>query len=744
MSAPFPDNESERLAALRRYAVLDTPPEEGFDRIVRLAARLLDMPMVLVSLLDGQRQWFKARHGVALEETPRCLAFCAWTILEDRAMQVTDAQLDPRFANHTMVTGEPHIRFYAGVPLVSPEGLPLGTLCVLDRRPRRLEPAELALLGDLAGLVMDQLELRRAGQRAMGELEERRRVEEELRESERLLLEAQRCGRLGHWKWEAAGGTLVCSLELRRILGLDVEEALDCRFLLEAVHPADRRRLRAAIERLSRTGTCRVELRLGRPGGRIRHIWTHGELRRRPGGGAFLFGITQDITERKKGEERIRHLAHHDQLTGLPNRLLFNDRLERRLAAGGRDKAGGALLLLDLDNFKNVNDTLGHDAGDALLYVVASRLRARLRPEDTLARLGGDEFAVILGEPGGPEDAAQVARSLVTALAEPVAHEGRLIHTGTSIGITLFPADGDSAEELLKNADLALYEAKAAGRGDWRFFGQALRRRVEERRTLEEELARALEEDQLFLCYQPEVALADGRILGLEALLRWRHPRLGLLSPDAFLAAAGQSGMAEALGERVLRLAAADAGAWRAAGLEPGILAVNMETAELCRHDFHKRLAALLEEVGLAPGRLCLEIAELGLGEARLQRLPQILERLQAAGITTALDRFGAESGGLLAMRRLPVRRVKLEGALVRAAPADPVAAALVRAALALAGALGRELVAVGVESAEQLAWLRREGCTMAQGRLFASPQPAAGIAPLLRTGRLALPAQAA
>ncbi|OAS21971.1 hypothetical protein A5481_20320 [Methylobacterium platani] len=428
-----------------------------------------------------------------------------------------------------------------------------------------------------------------------------------------------------------------------------------------------------------------------------------------PTGGAVR--TYTDITARKAAEAQAAHLARHDPLTGLPNRALFRDSLDQRLAAVRRHGGSCGLLCLDLDAFKAVNDTLGHLAGDALLREVAGRIRAALRQEDLAARLGGDEFAVLLGGEATAISAAATAARLVAALREPVDLGGQEATIGVSIGIAFAPEHGLDSDTLLNRADLALYRAKSDGRNTFRHFAAAMDRAAEERRRLELDLRLALQRGEFSLQYQPVFDLADGRIAALEALLRWDHPARGPLPPGAFLPLAEETGLIVPLGEWVLQAALRDARA-----LPPAIrMVVNVAGAQLRRPGFAACLRAALAASGEPAGRLELDIAEAAVAEERGR-----LAEIAALGVGLAFDDFGAGASSLGALRRLPFGRIKLQRDLAAA----PDAAGLVPALVALGGALGLDVVAKGVETEAQLAVLREAGCAGAQGFLLGGPVP--------------------
>ena len=442
-------------------------------------------------------------------------------------------------------------------------------------------------------------------------------------------------------------------------------------------------------------------------------------------------GAGVDITERKRAEERIRHLAHHDQLTGLPNRALLQDRLRRALTATHRGGLCIGLLLLDIDCFKDVNDTLGHPAGDWLLRAVAERLKAVIRHDDTLARLGGDEFAVVQPNLEGPGCAAALAQRLIETLAAPFKLEEQEVHVSASVGVAVFPHHSTHADGLVRKADLALYRAKQEGRGRSRLFEPAMDAEVQARRRLERELRRALERNEFVLHYQPQVNLATDHVESVEVLVRWRHPERGLVSPGEFIPAAEASGLIRPLGAWVLNEACRQAKAWCDAGLEL-VMAVNLSPAQL-RHDgMLAEIDNALRASGLDPRCLELEITESLLLERSEGVTDGTLRGLASRGVGLALDDFGTGYSSLASLKRLPVGKIKIDRSFVRDIGRDPEDEAVVCAMVNLGHALGKHVVAEGVENEAQLAFLRRLGCDAAQGFMLARPATAAEVGPLL------------
>jgi diguanylate cyclase (GGDEF)-like protein len=453
--------------------------------------------------------------------------------------------------------------------------------------------------------------------------------------------------------------------------------------------------------------------------GRIVHIFN----RPMPGGG--WVATHDDVTEQIRNEERVAYMARHDVLTGLPNRLHFRERAEEALPLLRRGE-GFAVLCIDLDHFKEVNDTLGHPSGDKLLKLVADRLRKNLRETDILARLGGDEFAIVQTMLQRPEEVTVLASRIVEVLSEPYEVDGQEVVVGTSIGVAIAPGDGNDPDQLLKNADMALYRAKADGRGMFRFFEAEMDARLQARRRLEMELRKAVTQGEFEVYYQPIVDLTDNQVTAFEALVRWNHPERGLVMPDEFISIAEKIGLIGPIGEWVLRRACADAATW-----PRGIrVAVNLSPLQF-RKALVSTVVQALASAGLCASRLELEITEsvvLQNDEATMS----MLRELHEIGVRISMDDFGTGYSSLSYLHSFPFDKIKIDRLFVSDLDANSDCAAIVRAVAGLGKTLGMKTTAEGVETREQLDWLRSEGCTEVQGYLFSRPQPARDLAILI------------
>ena len=432
-----------------------------------------------------------------------------------------------------------------------------------------------------------------------------------------------------------------------------------------------------------------------------------------------------DISDRKRAEEQIEFHAYHDVLTHLPNRKLFADRLTQSISRARRSGKPLAVMFVDLDHFKSINDTLGHEAGDELLQEMAIRLRANVRDDDTVARLGGDEFTIILAELRHPEDAVNVAEKIIKAVEQPLTIAGTSVEVSASIGIALFPDDGSDAEALLRNADSAMYRAKEAGRNTYQLCTDDMKRRAVERLSLETRLRRAIAEGQLVLHYQPQVSLTSGAVVGVEALVRWNDPERGLVHPSAFIPMAEESRLILPLGEWVLHSACSQMRAWLDAGIELPLMAVNLSLRQFQQYDIVQSVRRVLAETGLDAGALELEITETAAMQ-NAEATVEVLQALRDLGVSIAIDDFGTGYSSLNYLKRFPITAVKIDRAFIRDLATSEGDAAIVSAVVGIARALKLRVIAEGVETEEQLSFLRRRNCDAAQGYLFSRPVSAA------------------
>ncbi|URM28793.1 EAL domain-containing protein [Pseudomonas frederiksbergensis] len=437
--------------------------------------------------------------------------------------------------------------------------------------------------------------------------------------------------------------------------------------------------------------------------------------------------VFSDISAIKKSEHELTHLAHHDPLTDLPNRLLLTDRAGQAVVSAQVHKRGCALLMIDLDHFKLINDSLGHSVGDQLLKGVAERLNALFGPDITLARLSGDEFAVLAENCPQPGHAAALAQRVIDGLKEPFQINGHPLFINASIGISLFPSDALSAEQLLRNADSALFKAKSAGRDGYALYTEELTAHAQQRVEIAFELRRALEQQELRVYYQPVHDLKTSRLIGVEALVRWEHPQRGLVSPAEFIPIAERTGLIAEIDAWIMRQACQQMCLWQAAGVVLSFVAVNVSSRLFARRELYQQVAQVLHDTGLDPAYLELEVTESAVMEDPEVALEQ-MHRLRELGVRLAIDDFGTGYSSLLRLKRLPVQKLKIDQGFVAGLPGDEDDAAIARIIIALAQSMGMQVHAEGVEQAEQASFLLEHDCDLGQGYWFGRPMPAASL----------------
>ena len=704
--APILPDEANRLSALQQYDLIGSDVDLCLDTVITLARDLFHVPIATVSLVGEEKQIFLGAQGLDVCETGRDVSFCSHALGRPEVFVVPDARLDARFADNPLVTGDPRIRFYAGVPLRSPVGYDLGTLCIIDRLPRvGFSDADKATLRMLSTLVLEKLELRRL---EVAREQGQSRFENIAATSPDGIICADHNGLITFWNGAA-----------EQLFGYSSLEATGAS--LDLIVPAAMRGSHGkGLHRVAAGGTPRligtsVELDAEHRSGRVFPIEL--SLSMWHDRGLANFGaIIRDMTERRANEERLYRLAHLDALTGLPNRSLLFCRIEEQLA----ERRPMTVLLLDLDGFKAVNDTLGHSAGDTVLQQVAKRITGCVRPGDTVARLGGDEFAILRPACTSGKSLADELDCLLASIASPLEVGGHQVTIGTSIGVACYPDHGEHGEDLLSAADLALYQAKADGRLCYRFFEPTLRDRATQGRMLDGELRRATSHGEFKLFYQPQVSIADGRLVGAEALLRWQHPTRGLLSPHDFLPGLEASTVAEEIGEWIIDTAIAQAATWQRPW--PGFtIAINLFGAQFRDGHLASRVLAALERHRLSPRCVELEITEnIILRHDNTMMVP--LQELRDAGIKIAFDDFGTGYASLSMLKRYPLTKLKIDRSFTTDLDGGEIGGAIVNAIISMARSLSLEVIAEGVETRWQADLLRAAGCNLAQGYLYGVP----------------------
>lgn len=725
VSSSPPDSHAE-AEGLRLPAGCGTVPESILEHLAALAARIFGAPMAVISLAGRDAVVFRVEAATAVDLIPPDMSFSAHAVAGPAVLVVPDTASDPRFSSDPLVAAG-RVRFFAGAPLMGSSGKVIGTVSVVDVEPHRRESEEArGALADVAALIVQQFELKRL-QEVEGEA---RRTEAALRDSEgqfrRLvngvtdyaLYMLSPDGIVTNWN---AGG--------ERIKGYTADEIVGQHFSKfytsdEQAAGIPARNLREAVEK------GRFEAN----GWRVRKdgslFWANAVVDPIYDEAGHLIGfakITRDISERREYEESLHRLAHVDVLTELPNRFALKSRLEDVLDS----TASATVLMLDLSGFKIINDTLGHPTGDFVLKAAGERIQNCLSARGTVGRFGGDEFAVVIPGSGDPLVASGVCRAMIDAFREPFSTGEQDLYVGLSIGVAISPSHGTTAEQLLVNADLALYQAKAEGLYGYSIFQPGLRQSVVARRNCERELREAVRQGELELYYQPKMRLADGSVVGAEALLRWHHPQRGLLAPNAFIDVLDRSALAPTVGDWAIRTACLHAAVIRAMGLADFRIAVNLFGAQFRKGGLVPTVTEALRDASLAPDGLELEVTENIIWQQDDEMAGQ-LQGLRALGVHVALDDFGTGYASLSLLKRFPLTGLKIDQGFVRDMCADAESAAVVQAVLYLAHCFSLDVTAEGVETREQEMALRALGCGIGQGFLYGRPMPIRQLQALL------------
>jgi diguanylate cyclase (GGDEF)-like protein len=549
------------------------------------------------------------------------------------------------------------------------------------------------------------------------------------------LKQAQRIARIGSWEWERKTNQVVCSEEVFRLLHLDPQRfRLTTGSLLDLIHGDDRRAFKRWIIRLSRGAQPHgIDLRVHAPDGAIVHLHVLGEaFRRLDERTVGVVGTIQDATERTHAIQQIHRLAYYDVLTELPNRSRFHEKLAETLDMARRTGKSFAIMFLDLDQFKRINDTLGHAVGDDLLRIIAQRLTRVLRVEDPagargkaverdVCRQGGDEFIVLLNGVATEEQAARAANRVIETLAQPIAIGASEVFVSASIGVVMFPRDGEDLDTLLKNADVAMYHAKSEGRNRFSFYHDSMRQATAERLSLENDLRRAIESEQFELHYQPQIDVQTNRITGMEALIRWNHPTLGMLWPQHFIRVAEEAGLIMAIWEWVFVQSLIQHNVWLQEGLPPLTIGVNMSSIQFADAHLAARVKEIAGVVGVPMEHIELELTESALIQD-FERAQVTLQQLRNLGVKVAIDDFGTGYSSLSYLRKLPFDKLKLDHTFTADAVESEEGAAIARAIIAMAQSLKVTVVAEGVETQQQIDTLSEMGCMTMQGYLLSRP----------------------
>lgn len=715
---PIPENEQDRLHQLWQYRIVGTRQEKQFDQIAELAAKLFAAPMVAITFVDSDRLWLKARVGLDVCETPRDVGFCTHAIMHAEPMIVADTLGDDRFVSNPLVQAKPCVRFYAGAPLIVAGGLCLGTLCIMDTVARRpLLTEEKVQLETLASLIVARLELRR-----LEFVDAAIRGFVDATSEAFLCIDAQ-----GILTFVNRAALDLFNYPADKMVGQKLDLIVPERF--KSAHAAGVARIAGGTA--SRLAGKTIELSAVRRGGEEFPI-EMGICVWQDQHGMQMGAVLRDITERKERDVRLHRLASHDGLTGLANRSQVDLALVEAFSSGPV-----GLLLLDLDGFKGVNDSLGHAAGDALLQALSVRMQAALDVSALLGRMGGDEFIVVLPGKGDPLHVAECAETILSAFETPVVVLDHKIQIGLSIGAAIGPSQGCDGEELIASADLALYRAKAEGGRRFRLYEPTMRNAVQARRALRDELRGAVECRELVLHYQPVVELQTRRVIGAEALLRWQHPERGLLLPGAFIQTLEGHALAVEAGSWILDEACRQAASWRQTGSGSFRMCVNLFAAQIRSKSLIPAIVSSMAQYGISAAELELEITE----TIALQNDEAVLRPLRAIrklGVGLSFDDFGTGYASLSTLKRVPLTTLKIDRSFVRDLHTDAHDFAVVEAVVGMGRRLGLAVIAEGIETLEQEALLMRLGCRSGQGFLYGRAVPADSFGKLLQQQKAA------
>lgn len=756
-------NDDERVKAVERLGLLDTLPEERFDRLTRLASSIFGCHFATITFIDAERQWIKSSVNLDLGESARELSFCAHTIAQKEVLVVHDTCNDERFRNHPYVTGCPHIRFYAGVQLMA-EGQPVGALCVFDTEAKQFDETSIEQLGNLGKLVESELQRQQVTE-----------LSNQLEEYQRRLARTQKITRVR----SAILEKVVNAVSLQDVLN-DIVYAIENEFseqICSILLLEDGKLKKGAAPSLpdfynEAINGVEIGVGVGSCGNAaatntltiVEDISTHPfwaswkGLAAKAGVGScwsqpiqdskgqvigtfaiyhkdkaipsseeiILIGqfahIASIAVERELAKALIWKQANFDVLTGLPNRNLMLDHLQLAMVSADRDGEKVAVIFLDLDNFKDINDALGHDLGDKLLVECAERIKKALRAKDTVSRLGGDEFIIILNGISGLSSVEAVVQKILDAIAKPYMLDLQRVHSSASLGITIYPDDGRDVTNLLKNADQAMYGAKGKGKNSYQYYTHEMQAAAIKRITLLNDLRYAVKNKELFIEYQPICNFDSKKVVKAEALLRWQHPEKGRIPPDEFIPLAEESGLIIEISNWVFDEVCRNIKYWKSRFCSELQISINTSPSQYFNAESNiTEWLNLLLDRGISARSILLEVTENLLMEANDMVSKKLFEFRQA-GVDIALDDFGTGFSSISYLKKFPTDYIKIDKSFVKSMTDVSNDKVLCEAIIVLAKKLGISVVAEGVETQEQYDILKRMGCDYAQGYLIARP----------------------
>ncbi|MBB3021074.1 diguanylate cyclase (GGDEF)-like protein/PAS domain S-box-containing protein [Microvirga lupini] len=701
------------------------PLGEVLTALCRLAEDQINGARCSVLLFDPLRQLLRngaapnlpAAYNAAIDNLPigPAVGSCGTAAYRRSTVIVSDIASDPLWAPWRDLALQHGLQACWSKPILTRSGDVLGTFGFYYAEPRSPTQSEMASIDGVSHLAALAIE--------------RQRSEAALRESEEHYRYSVELNPQIPWTADAKGNVISTSSRWSQLMGGTTDKTEGSGWAT-AVHPEDLPFVRENwFEAVRTRGALDVECRGCLADGSYRWFRSRAIPRFAEDGTVIRwYGTVEDIHDRKVAEEQLHRAAYHDDLTGLANRRFFRERLKHALDGVSDDSRAVGLLVMDLDHLKQINDRFGHDAGDDLLKEFAQRLRDGVASTDVVARLGGDEFAVILSDVAGEEEVAEIARTILSRMQEPLKRSGKALDCRTSIGGAVACGAGTSPEDLQKQADLALYHSKSSGRGAFKMFIPALRQEAQRTASALEVAAKAIESGWIMPFYQPKVVLASGALGGFEALLRWQHPRGGIQSPEKIAPAFNDTELGTAIGERMRSCVLSDMRGWLDAGLSIGRIAINASAAEFRRDDYAERVLEELRRTGVPARYLEVEVTESVFLGSSTQLVERALRTLSAEGVTIALDDFGTGYASLSHLKRFPVNTLKIDRSFVQGLESDAGDAAIVKAVLSLGHNLDIEVVAEGVETAFQSSLLQRMSCDLVQGYHFGRPMPASDV----------------
>lgn len=723
MLFPIGPREAERLQHLRSLNILDTDSQQEFDSVVQLARTFFNVPIVVISLVDENRQWFKARCGIDVCETDRRFAFCNHTVLGTEVLVVEDALTDDRFRSNPLVTDWPGIRFYAGVPLSIEDGLNVGTLCLIGMEPRGFGSQEVEDLKKLGAVVEGLLLSHLKQQATVSVAQEVSALASDLQKRQSLLRQVEELARIGAWSCSLSTGEIQWSDEVYRIHELpighlpSIARALD--FYPEPYRHTVQRSLRETFEE---GAPFSFEADFITAKGSKRRVRSSGDRIIDNSGELFIVGVFQDVTEQFAYEQHLWDLANLDRLTGLPNRERFVKVAGELLNKRGDKKP--SLVLVDIDGFKKINDTFGHEVGDQLVKIVADRLKDIPIGKGELFRLGGDEFALLLPICDQLR-LARLCERILKAVKRPAGVSGHCLFVTCSIGCCTSAAESWTVNDLLRSADSALRAVKKSTRGTYEFFGERIESGLTFRMAAISRVLNAVAADQLFPFFQEEIDLATGRRCGFEALVRIIDPDGRTVMPAEFWPAFSDPDCARVISEQVLTKTLRQMNQWAKLGLDHGVVGINVSEVCIRERTYADHILMELGRYGIAPGSLMIEITETVILAEGEELVLENIKTLKKAGCKIALDDFGTGYASLSHLRDYPIDYVKIDRSFIKGLPEHQENRTIVNALVQLCKSLGLKVIAEGIEDTQTASVLREMQCDIGQGFLFGSPKSA-------------------